>query len=101
MGQIALYSQDTGVPVVLVPTPGALTEYTATEIALKDTPTGKPFWMVDVEDVPKDYTFFNAWELDTEALGKPTGYGMDYEDWVREIKEVKYPTQSIVIEEGE
>jgi len=53
---------------------------------LKDTPTGKPFWIVDEEQVSNDHTFFNAWELDVEALGEPTGYGMDYEDWVQEYK---------------
>jgi len=103
MSQLIVTENDTGRGGVMVgyPTPEALTQYTITEIALKDTTTGNPFWIVDEENISKDHTFFDAWELDLEALGEPTGYGMDYEDWVREIKEVKYPTQSIVIEEGE
>jgi hypothetical protein len=86
MSQLILLKNDTGGVTVGHPTPEALETYTATEIALKDTPTGEPFWIVDEVDVPTDSTFFNAWELDIEALGEPTGYGMDYEDWVLEYK---------------
>lgn len=98
MGLLIVTENDTGGVAVGYPTPEALQLYTITEIALKDTKTGNPFWIVDENEVSKDHTFFNAWELDLEALGEPTGYGMDYDDWVREVKEVKYPTQTIVIE---
>lgn len=101
MALLILTENNTGGVAVGYPTPEALETYTITEIALKDTPTGKPFWIVDENEVSKDHTFFNAWELDVEALGEPTGYGMDPKDWVKKIKEVKYPTQSIIIEEEE
>lgn len=86
MAQLILTENDTGGVMVGYPTPEALETYTITEIALKDTLTGKPFWIVDEENISNDHTFFNAWELDIEALGEPTGYGMDYEDWVREYQ---------------
>jgi len=86
MALLILTENDTGGVMVGYPTPEALETYTITEIALKDTPTGKPFWIVDEENISNDHTFFNAWELDIEALGEPTGYGMDYEDWVREYQ---------------
>lgn len=92
MAQLILMENDVGGVAIGYPTPGALSQYTITEIAFKDTPTGKPFWIVDEEYISNDHTFFNAWELDLEALGEPTGYGMEYEDWVEQIKEVKYPT---------
>lgn len=31
-------------------------------IAAKDVPTGKPYKIVDVADIPEDRTFRNAWE---------------------------------------
>ena len=31
-------------------------------VAAKDVPTGKPFKIVDVADIPEDRTFRNAWE---------------------------------------
>jgi hypothetical protein len=86
MAQIILLENDSGGVAVGYPTSEALQTYTITEIALKDTPTGQPFWIVDEENVSNDHTFFNAWELDLEALGEPTGYGIDYEDWEKEYK---------------
>ena len=86
MAQLIIHENDTGGVAVGTPTQEALETYTITEIALKDTPTGKPFWIVDEEQVSNDHTFFNAWELDLEALGEPTGYGIDYEDWAQEYR---------------
>jgi hypothetical protein len=86
MTQIILHKNDTGGVALCIPTPEALETYTITEIALKDTPTGEPFWIVDESQVSNDHTFFNAWELDTAALGEPTGIGMNYEDWEKEYK---------------
>jgi len=86
MNQLILHENESGGVAICYPSPEALEIYTVTEIALKDTPTGNPFWVVDANQLPNDFTFFDAWELDIEALGEPTGYGMDYEDWVREYK---------------
>lgn len=86
MAQVILHENDTGGVAVCTPTLEALQTYTITEIALKDTPTGQPFWIVNEEDICNDYTFFNAWELDTEALGEPNGYGMNYKNWIEEYK---------------
>lgn len=86
MSQVILHENDVGGVTLCVPTSEALETYTILEIALKDTTTGKPFWIVDRTEVFDDHTFFNAWELDTEALGEPDGYGIDYEDWVQEYK---------------
>lgn len=48
---------------------------TIEEIALKDVPDGVPFWIVDVESIPTDRAFRDAWELDANALGKAHGKG--------------------------
>jgi hypothetical protein len=47
-------------------TPAVYREQTDDEflqwVANKDVPTGKPFKIVDVSDIPTDWTFRNAWE---------------------------------------
>lgn len=45
------------------------------EIGKKGTPSGVPFWIVDFSVIPSDRTFRNAWTIDVEAMGKPSGYG--------------------------
>jgi hypothetical protein len=46
-------------------------------IALKDTPTGCPFWMVSETEIPSDFTFSGAWEV-PEEWGPPDGYGSEF-----------------------
>ena len=50
----------------VVITPAVYREQTDDEfiewVAKKDVPTGKPFKIVDVADIPTDRTFRNAWE---------------------------------------
>ena len=54
---------------------------TLEEIAAKDVPAGKPFRIVDVAELPSDYTFFNAWEAD---FSNPDGHGIGHEAWFAE-----------------
>ena len=86
MSQIIIHENDTDGVALVIPSPEALKTYSVFEIALKDTTTGKAFWIVDENELPVNRDYFNAWELDLEALGEPTGYGMDYEDWAQEHK---------------
>ena len=86
MSQIIIHENNNGGVALVIPSQEALKTYSIIEIALKDTTTGKPFWIIDEKYVSEDPTFFNAWELDLEALGEPTGYGMDYEDWEKEYR---------------
>ena len=59
MNQRIIYQTDDGGVAVIVP---ADCGKTIEEIAAKDVPAGKPFQIVNVEDVPSDRTFRNAWE---------------------------------------
>lgn len=96
MEQLILHENDFGGVSICYPTEETLQYYSVLEIALKDTPTGQAFWIVNDTELSKDYTYFNAWELDLEALGEPDGYGMDYDDWVKQIKE---PKQKLIADE--
>ena len=55
-----IYPNDEGGVSILIP--AVECGLTIEEIAAKDVPTGKPFKIVDVSDVPTDRTFRNAWE---------------------------------------
>jgi hypothetical protein len=55
-----IYPTNDGGVAVIIPAPEC--GLTIEEIAVKDVPTGKPFKIIDVADIPTDRTFRNAWE---------------------------------------
>jgi hypothetical protein len=55
-----LYQTEDGGVAVIVPTDNC--GLTVEEIATKDVPSGRPYKIVDVSEVPSDRTFRNAWE---------------------------------------
>ena len=57
-----IYPKDDGGVAVIVPSPEYLETHTIEELAAKDVPAGKEYKIVDVEDIPSDRTFRNAWE---------------------------------------
>ena len=62
MSNRIIYPTDDGGVAIIIP---ADCELTIDEIATKDVPTGKPYKIVDVSDIPTDRTFRNAWEYTT------------------------------------
>jgi hypothetical protein len=60
MNQRIIYPTDDGGVAIIVP--AAECGLTIEDIAAKDVPAGKDFKIIDVEDVPTDRTFRNAWE---------------------------------------
>ena len=38
-------------------------------------PKDYPYWVVEDTDIPEDRSFRDAWELDTDSLGKHNGLG--------------------------
>jgi len=62
MDQRIIYPNDNGGVSILIPTEEYLANHTIEELAAKDVPAGKPYKIVDVEDIPSDRTFRNAWE---------------------------------------
>ena len=55
-----LYQTEQGGVAVIVPTDNC--GLTVEEIATKDVPSGRPYKIVDVSEVPSDRTFRDAWE---------------------------------------
>jgi len=59
-----IYPTDTGGVAIIVPAPEWLAQEgnTVELLAIKDVPEGKPYKIIDTDDVPSDRTFRNAWE---------------------------------------
>jgi hypothetical protein len=64
VNQRIIYPTDEGGVAVIIPAPEWLAEEgnTIEKLAEKDVPAGKPFKIVNTEDVPSDRTFRAAWE---------------------------------------
>lgn len=60
MNKRIIYPTDNGGVAVIIP--AVSSGLTIQQIAEKDVPAGKPFKIVDVEDIPSDRTFRDAWE---------------------------------------
>jgi hypothetical protein len=60
MNSRIIYPTDDGGVAVIIP--AAECGLTIEEIAAKDVPAGKSYKIVDVDDIPTDRTFRNAWE---------------------------------------
>jgi len=59
MNKRIIYPTDDGGVAIIIPSVCGLT---IEQIAAKDVPTGKPYKIVNVSDIPTDRTFRNAWE---------------------------------------
>lgn len=59
MNQRIIYPTDDGVAIIV---PTLECGFTIEEIAAKDVPQGKPYKIVDIDTIPSDRTFRNAWE---------------------------------------
>ena len=62
MNKRIIYPTDDGGVAVIIPALEYLETHTIEELAAKDVPAGKEYKIVDVEDIPSDRTFRNAWE---------------------------------------
>jgi hypothetical protein len=58
--------------------------YSVEQTAKKDVPEGVPYRIVDVNNLPANFDFFQAWECD---FSNPDGYGLGYHAWMQQHKE--------------
>jgi hypothetical protein len=79
MNKRIIYENKSGGVSVL--TPVLSSDLTIEELARKDVPAGIPYKIINVEDIPTDRTFRNAWEAD---FSSPDGYGIGHAAWFAE-----------------
>ncbi len=72
MPKVIIYNQDDGIPAVVIPAPEVLTTHSIMEIAIKDVPAGKPFKIIDDNELPKD-VLQEAWVVDDLDLTDGVG----------------------------
>jgi hypothetical protein len=89
MNERIIYQPDGGGVVVLIPTPQALAEWGIDAIALKDVPAGRPYKIIETDDLPEDRTFRNAWEVDAAIL--TDGVGGDSNEFPAKPEPVEEP----------
>jgi len=68
MNKRIIYKNESGIAVI-VPTG----ELSVEETAKKDVPTGLPYKIVDVSEIPADRTFRGAWDIDETELTDGVG----------------------------
>lgn len=78
MDSIIIYPNDEGHLSFVYP---ANCGITIQEIARKDVPAGKPFLIIPDAQVPRDHSFFEAFEAD---FSTPDGYGIGSDAWFAE-----------------
>lgn len=71
MGNRIIYKNTDGGVSVVIPTPDS--GLTIEEIAAKDVPTGLPYKIVDVSDIPTDRTARDLWDVDEADLTDGVG----------------------------
>jgi len=70
MDQRIIYQNEEGGVAVVIPADCGLT---IEEIAAKDVPTGNPYKIVDVADIPTDREWRNEWTVDEADLTDGVG----------------------------
>lgn len=77
MEKVIIYPNIDGGISIVVPFDSA---FTVEEIALKDTPPGLPYKIINRSDIPNDRTFRSAWEAD---FSEPDGYGLGHDEFMK------------------
>jgi len=72
--QVIVFKNEDSTIGIILPTPECLQERNLFEIAYKDVPTGLPFWIMNSEELPSDYRYRDAWELENN-IRPADGYG--------------------------
>ena len=65
-----IYQNDAGGVAIIIPCECGLT---IEQIAAKDVPTGKPYKIVDVSEIPTDRQWRNEWTVDEADLTDGVG----------------------------
>lgn len=71
--KVIIYKQDNGVVAIVRPTEEALAIYGIEAIAKKDVPAGKPYKIIDANEIPADRAQRDAWTVDEQDLTDGVG----------------------------
>lgn len=77
MDRVIIYPNSDGGISIIIPIDCGLS---VEEIALKDTPQGLPYKIINRSDIPEDRTFRDAWETD---FSEPDGHGIGYDEFMK------------------
>ena len=73
MSERIIYQTDDGGVAVIIPAPEAVAMLGIDAIAQKDVPTGKPYKIVDVSEIPTDRSKRSAWTVSADDLTDGVG----------------------------
>ena len=73
MSQRIIYQTDDGGVAVITPAPEALAILGIDAIAQKDVPTGKPYKIVNVSELPAERSQREAWTVSADVLNDGVG----------------------------
>jgi hypothetical protein len=73
MSQRVIYRNGEGGIAVMFPSENCLAKHTIQEIAEKDVPAGLPYKIISADEIPFDFTFMGAWEVDEADLTDGVG----------------------------
>lgn len=62
-----IYKKD-GILYILVPTQEALDIYGIDAVAKKDVPAGVEYWFIEDSEIPTDFAFRDAWDINTDKI---------------------------------
>lgn len=68
-----IFKNDNGGISIIHPTDEALEIMSIDEIAQKDVPTGKPYKIINDNDIPTDRSYRDAWIIDEAILTDGVG----------------------------
>ena len=66
-----IYQNDTGGVSIIIPAPDS--GLTIEQVAAKDVPTGRPYKIINLSDVPTDRSARDAWFVDAADLTDGVG----------------------------
>lgn len=98
MNQVIVYPQNNGRIAIVYP--AAESGLSVNEIARKDVPAGKPYILLNTEDIPTDFVFFDAWEADFsnadgEGIGHKAWFIEQYQTKIDDLNAQTYPVMEV------
>ena len=79
MTQVIIFPNNEG--WLSIVNPAAECGLSVNEIARKDVPAGKPYHIINLDQLPQENLFYEAWEAD---FSNPAGYGIGHDAWFAE-----------------